>query len=160
MLISTYSVKKGEVLMDVSAFPTNAVLSKDEWLKARLELLALEKEETRLRDKVRAARRALPWVRVDKDYVFDTPEGGKTLSDLFAGRSQLLIYHFMFGPDWSEGCVGCSFMADHFDGTLAHLNHHDVPAAAVVCVIPVTVVEAQVDASDARQAARGQVDAC
>ena len=117
--------------MDVSAFPTNAVLSKDEWLKARLELLALEKEETRLRDKVRAARRALPWVRVDKDYVFDTPQGGKTLSDLFAGRSQLLIYHFMFGPDWSEGCVGCSFMADHFDGTLAHLNHHDVTLVAV-----------------------------
>ncbi len=117
--------------MDVSAFPTNAVLSKDEWLKARLELLALEKEETRLRDKVRAARRALPWVRVDKDYVFDTPQGSKTLSDLFAGRSQLLIYHFMFGPDWSEGCVGCSFMADHFDGTLVHLNHHDVTLVAV-----------------------------
>jgi predicted dithiol-disulfide oxidoreductase (DUF899 family) len=117
--------------MDVSAFPANAVLSKDEWLKARLELLALEKEETRLRDKVRAARRALPWVRVDKDYVFDTPEGGKTLSELFSGRSQLLVYHFMFGPDWSEGCVGCSFMADHFDGTLAHLNHHDVTLVAV-----------------------------
>jgi predicted dithiol-disulfide oxidoreductase (DUF899 family) len=117
--------------MDVSAFPANAVLSKDEWLKARLELLALEKEETRLRDKVRAARRALPWVRVDKDYVFDTPEGGKTLSELFSGRSQLLVYHFMFGPDWKEGCVGCSFMADHFDGTLAHLNHHDVTLVAV-----------------------------
>jgi predicted dithiol-disulfide oxidoreductase (DUF899 family) len=117
--------------MDVSGFPTNSVLSKDEWLKARLELLALEKEETRLRDKVRAARRALPWVRVDKDYVFDTPQGSKTLSDLFAGRSQLLIYHFMFGPDWSEGCVGCSFMADHFDGTLVHLNHHDVTLVAV-----------------------------
>jgi predicted dithiol-disulfide oxidoreductase (DUF899 family) len=117
--------------MDVSAFPTNAVLSKDEWLKARLELLALEKEETRLRDKVRAARRALPWVREEKDYVFDTPEGSRTLSDLFAGRSQLLIYHFMFGPDWKEGCVGCSFMADHFDGTLVHLNHHDVTLVAV-----------------------------
>ncbi|MFP5077172.1 DUF899 domain-containing protein [Rhizobium sp. YIM 134829] len=107
------------------------VVSKEEWLQARRALLAREKEETRLRDAVRAEREALPWVKVDKDYVFDTPEGQKSLSDLFDGRSQLLVYHFMLGPDWQAGCTGCSFMADHFDGTLPHLNNHDVTLVAV-----------------------------
>ncbi|MDY6962034.1 MAG: thioredoxin family protein, partial [Pseudomonadota bacterium] len=109
----------------------HAVVSREEWLEARRALLLKEKEETRLRDRNRAEREALPWVRVDRDYSFDTPEGQKSLSDLFAGRSQLVVYHFMFGPDWDAGCVGCSFLADHLDGTLAHLNHHDVTLMAV-----------------------------
>ncbi|MFN7101988.1 MAG: DUF899 domain-containing protein [Pseudorhizobium sp.] len=109
----------------------HAVVSREEWLEARRALLLKEKEETRMRDRVRAERQALPWVRVDKEYIFDTPEGRKSLSDLFAGRSQLMIYHFMLGPDWDAGCVGCSFLADHLDGALPHLNHHDVTMMAV-----------------------------
>ncbi|MGK6315350.1 DUF899 domain-containing protein [Neorhizobium sp. DT-125] len=109
----------------------NPVVSREEWLEERRKLLALEKEETHLRDKVRAERRALPWVKVDKDYVFDTPAGKKTLAELFDGRSQLVIYHFMLGPEWEAGCPGCSFLSDHFDGTLPHLNHHDVTLIAV-----------------------------
>ncbi|MEK1925108.1 MAG: DUF899 family protein, partial [Rhizobium giardinii] len=105
---------------------TNPVVSREEWLEARKALLVQEKEETRRRDKIRAARQNLPWVRIDKAYTFDTPTGKKTLADLFDGRCQLMIYHFMFGPDWEAGCPGCSFLADHIDGTLAHLNHHDV----------------------------------
>lgn len=110
---------------------TNPVVSRDEWLEARKALLVQEKEETRRRDKVRAARQNLPWVKIDKTYSFDTPTGKKTLADLFDGRSQLMIYHFMFGPDWEAGCPGCSFLADHIDGTLAHLNNHDVTFVAV-----------------------------
>ena len=117
--------------MDATVSPRNPVVSREEWLKARRDLLKLEKEETHLRDKVRAERRALPWVKVDKEYVFDTPKGRKTLAELFDGRSQLLIYHFMLGPEWEAGCPGCSFLADHFDGTLPHLNHHDVTLIAV-----------------------------
>jgi len=110
---------------------TNPVVSRDEWLEARKTLLATEKEETRLRDKIRAERQKLPWVKVDKTYTFDTPTGKKTLADLFDGRSQLMIYHFMFGPDWEAGCPGCSFLSDHIDGTLAHLNNHDVTYVTV-----------------------------
>ncbi|KKX28160.1 thioredoxin family protein [Rhizobium sp. LC145] len=117
--------------MDATVSPRNPVVSREEWLKARRDLLKLEKEETHLRDKVRAERRALPWVKVDKEYVFDTPKGRKALAELFDGRSQLLIYHFMLGPEWEAGCPGCSFLADHFDGTLPHLNHHDVTLIAV-----------------------------
>lgn len=109
----------------------NLVVSREEWLEARKALLLREKEETHLRDAVNAERLALPWVGVDKDYRFDTPEGEKTLSELFDGRSQLVIYHFMLGPDWEAGCPGCSFLADHLDGTLPHLNHHDVTLTAV-----------------------------
>jgi predicted dithiol-disulfide oxidoreductase (DUF899 family) len=109
----------------------NPILSRENWLKARRDLLALEKEETHLRDKVNAARLAMPWERVDKDYVFDTPAGRKSLGELFAGRSQLIVYHFMFGPGWTAGCPGCSFLADHLDGTLPHLEHHDVTLVAV-----------------------------
>ena len=111
--------------------PDHEIVSEEEWLAARRTLLALEKEETKLRDKVRAARLALPWVKVDKDYVFDTPSGRKSLADLFDGRSQLIVYHFMFGPDWEAGCPGCSFLSDHLDGTLPHLNNHDVTLIAV-----------------------------
>ncbi|MGD9477334.1 DUF899 domain-containing protein [Shinella sp. G-2] len=111
--------------------PNHEIVSQEEWLTARKALLAMEKEETKLRDKVRAERLALPWVRVDKSYTFETPEGRKALADLFDGRSQLIVYHFMYGPDWEAGCPGCSFMADHIDGMLPHLNHHDVTMIAV-----------------------------
>ncbi|WP_306830787.1 DUF899 domain-containing protein [Neorhizobium huautlense] len=111
--------------------PENSVVSREAWRDARLKLLELEKEETRLRDKVRAARQALPWVKVDKDYTFDTQTGAKSLHDLFEGRSQLLVYHFMLGPDWDEGCIGCSFFCDHIEGALPHLNNHDVTWVAV-----------------------------
>ena len=109
----------------------NQVVSREVWLEARRQLLASEKEATHLRDRVNAERLALPWVKVDKDYVFDTPAGRKTLADLFDGRSQLIIYHFMLGPDWDAGCTGCSFLADHLVGALADLNHHDVTLVAV-----------------------------
>jgi predicted dithiol-disulfide oxidoreductase (DUF899 family) len=109
----------------------NSVVSREEWLVARRRLLAKEKEATRLRDAVNAERLALPWVKIEKTYVFDTPQGRKTLAELFAGRSQLVIYHFMLGPGWPAGCPGCSFLADHLDGTLPHLEHHDVTLTAV-----------------------------
>jgi len=107
------------------------VVSQDEWIAARQEFLRKEKEFTRLRDQLSAERRALPWVKVDKTYVFEGPNGPETLADLFGGRSQLVVKHFMFGPDWSEGCVGCSFELDHTMGALAHLEHHDVSYVVV-----------------------------
>jgi predicted dithiol-disulfide oxidoreductase (DUF899 family) len=107
------------------------IVSPDEWLVERKALLVKEKEATKLRDKVNAERLALPWVKVDKSYVFDTPAGRKSLGELFDGRSQLIVYHFMLGPDWSAGCPGCSFLADHIDGALPHLEHHDVTWTAV-----------------------------
>nr|WP_250809665.1 thioredoxin family protein [Neorhizobium tomejilense] len=117
--------------MDVTMSPKNPVVSREEWLEASRRLLALEKEETKLRDKVRAERLAMPWVKVEKDYVFDTANGRKSLAELFDGRSQLIVYHFMLGPDWDAGCPGCSFLSDHIDGTLPHLNNHDVTFIAV-----------------------------
>lgn len=117
------------------------VVSRSQWLDARKALLAREKEFTRLRDEINAERLALPWVKVDKTYAFDTPAGRKTLAELFDGRSQLVVYHFMFGPDWEAGCPGCSFMADHFDGTLAHLNNHDV-TLMMVSRAPLARIEA------------------
>jgi predicted dithiol-disulfide oxidoreductase (DUF899 family) len=119
----------------------NPVVSREEWLEARRALLLREKEATHLRDKVNAERTALPWVKVDKDYTFDTPRGPKSLADLFDGRSQLMVYHFMFGPEWEAGCPGCSFLADHLDGTLPHLNHHDVTLVAVARA-PLAKIEA------------------
>lgn len=107
------------------------VVSREDWLAARKAHLAREKAFTRQRDALSAERRALPWVRIDKDYVFEGPHGRLTLADLFGGNSQLLIYHFMFGPGWTEGCPGCSFLADHFDGANLHLKHHDVSFVAV-----------------------------
>ena len=109
----------------------HSVVSPDEWLVVRKALLAKEKEATRLRDKINAERLALPWVKVEKQYIFDSPDGKKTLADLFDGRSQLIVYHFMLGPGWDAGCPGCSFLSDHLDGTLPHLNHHDVTLTAV-----------------------------
>ncbi len=102
------------------------VVSRNEWIAARKAHLAKEKHLTRLRDRLSAERRALPWMRVDKTYVLDGPQGRETLGDLFDGRSQLIVQHFMFGPDWEVGCVGCSFMADHIESTLPHLEHHNV----------------------------------
>jgi predicted dithiol-disulfide oxidoreductase (DUF899 family) len=107
------------------------IVSKDEWLAARKALLAEEKAFTHARDALAGKRQALPWERVDKTYTFDTANGPRTLADLFDGRSQLIVYHFMLGPDWEEGCVGCSFLSDHVDGTLPHLLHHDVSYVAV-----------------------------
>lgn len=106
------------------------IVSREEWLARRKALLAKEKELTRLRDRLSAERRELPWVRVDKEYVFDTPEGRKTLAELFSGRSQLIVYHFMFGPDWEAGCPSCSFLADHMDGAAVHLAQRDVTLLA------------------------------
>src|ERR1700736_4095956 len=102
------------------------VVSEAEWQVARKDLLTREKEFTRQRDALSAARRALPMVKIDKEYVFDGPDGKETLADLFDGRSQLIVYHFMFGPGWEEGCPYCSFLADHVDGTLVHLAQRDV----------------------------------
>jgi predicted dithiol-disulfide oxidoreductase (DUF899 family) len=109
----------------------NKIVSRDEWLIARKAHLAREKELTKLRDQVSAERRELPWVMIEKNYVFDTPDGKQTLADLFGGRSQLVVYHFMFGPGWKEGCDGCSFLADHIDGANLHLAHHDVSLVVV-----------------------------
>ena len=108
----------------------HTVVSRKEWLAARTALLKKEKKFTRLRDQLSKERRQLPWVKVDKDYVFDGPQGQETLSELFDGRSQLLVYHFMFGPDWDAGCKHCSFWADNFDRIIVHLNHRDVTMVA------------------------------
>jgi predicted dithiol-disulfide oxidoreductase (DUF899 family) len=105
--------------------------TREEWRTARVELLELEKEHTRRADELARMRRELPWVRIDKPYEFETDEGTKTLAELFAGRSQLLVYHFMYGPDWDAGCEGCSLVSDHFDGGMVHLNQRDV---TMVCV--------------------------
>ena len=102
--------------------PDNKVVSHGEWLKARLELLAAEKEFTRQRDALTGRRMAMPWERVEKSYQFKGPNGALSLADLFDGRSQLIVYHFMFGPDWEEGCKSCSFWADNFNGIPIHLN--------------------------------------
>jgi predicted dithiol-disulfide oxidoreductase (DUF899 family) len=109
----------------------NVARSKDEWLKARKQLLAKEKELTYLRDSLSAERRALPWLRVEKSYLFDTPKGQKTLAELFDGRSQLAMYHFMFAPEWEAGCKSCSFWAESFDRIPIHLAHRDVTFLAV-----------------------------
>jgi predicted dithiol-disulfide oxidoreductase (DUF899 family) len=108
-----------------------SIVSREEWIAARKQLLTREKELTKLQDEVNRQRGAMPWVTVEKEYVFDTPDGKKTLAELFDGRSQLIVYHFMFGPGWKAGCVGCSFFADHVDGANMHLTHHDVNFVAI-----------------------------
>ena len=107
------------------------VVSREEWLARRKAHLVKEKELTRAQDALAAERRALPWVRIEKDYRFEAPQGPVGLTDLFGRHSQLVVQHFMFGPDWEEGCVGCSFMADHVEPAFRHLDHHDVAFAAV-----------------------------
>ncbi len=107
------------------------VVSGQEWQAARQDHLVKEKEFTRLRDQLSQQRRALPWERVDKKYVFDGPEGKESLPEMFDGRSQLIVYHFMFHPDWGEGCPHCSFWADNFNGIITHLNHRDATMVAI-----------------------------
>ena len=107
------------------------IVSHEEWLEARTELLKKEKEFSRLRDQIAQQIRDLPWEQVDKQYVFDCPDGKESLADLFAGRSQLLVYHFMFGPNNAEGCPSCSLMADHYDPIVIHLNQRDVTFVTV-----------------------------
>ncbi len=107
------------------------VVSEAEWLVARKDLLTREKEFNHQRDALSKARRSLPWVKIDKEYVFDGPDGKETLSDLFDGRRQLIVYHFMFGPDWDEGCKHCSYLADQFDGANWHLPRRDVTLVAI-----------------------------
>ena len=109
----------------------NQIVSHEEWLKARLELLAAEKEFTRQRDALTRRRMAMPWERVEKSYQFEGPNGTLSLADLFDARSQLIVYHFMFAPEWAEGCKSCSFWADNFNGIPIHLKHRDVTFAAV-----------------------------
>src|SRR5690348_2299870 len=120
---------------------SHPIASRAEWTEARKQLLAREKEFTRLCDELSAARRALPWVRVEKQYVFDTPDGQQTLADLFAGRSQLIVQHFMLGDGWQAGCKSCSFWADNYDGTDMHLAARDVTFLAVSSA-PLAQIEA------------------
>jgi predicted dithiol-disulfide oxidoreductase (DUF899 family) len=119
----------------------HAVGTSEEWRAARVRLLEREKELTRLGDDVARERRELPWVPVEKTYTFDTSAGEKTLAGLFDGRSQLLVYHFMMGPDWTEGCPSCSYLSDHWDGALVHLNQRDI---TLTCVsrAPLEAIEA------------------
>ena len=114
-----------------SSIRNHPVVSREEWLAARSEFLAKEKEFTRLRDELSRQRRELPWVKIVKEYVFDGPAGKETLAQLFENRSQLVVYHFMFSPEWEQGCKHCSFWADHFDGMQIHLNHRDVTMVAI-----------------------------
>ncbi|MDH3710717.1 MAG: DUF899 domain-containing protein [Cyclobacteriaceae bacterium] len=104
----------------------HTVVSKEEWLNLRRDLLQQEKEFTKAREAMAALRRALPWVKIDKDYIFETVEGPKSLGELFGPHSQLIVYHFMFGPDWEEGCKSCSFWADNYNNAVIHLNQRDV----------------------------------
>src|SRR5437764_14938519 len=105
--------------------------TREEWLAARLELLDAEKELTRRGDELARQRQSLPWVPIEKEYRFETDEGGASLADLFRGRTQLLVYHFMFGPDYKAGCPSCSAIADGFNGVVSHLANHDVTLSAV-----------------------------
>lgn len=111
--------------------PKHEIVSREEWVVSRKALLEKEKEFTRLRDQLSAERRKLPRVKVEKNYVFDGPDGKETLSDLFDGRSQLIVYHFMFDPDWSEGCKSCSLLADHYNPAIVHLKHRDVSMVTI-----------------------------
>jgi len=117
------------------------IVSGDEWLAARKALLTEEKKFTKARDQLSAARRALPWTKVEKNYVFETAGGRRSLADLFAGKSQLIVYHFMLGPGWIQGCPSCSFLADHFDGAAVHLAQRDV-SLVVVSRAPLPEIEA------------------
>ena len=116
------------------------VVSPSDWIASRKDLLKKEKEFTKLRDELSRQRRELPWEKVEKQYVFDGPSGKVTLADLFAGKSQLVVYHFMFGPGWEAGCPSCSFVSDHFDGSLVHLANRDV-TLAVISRAPIAQIE-------------------
>ena len=133
-------IEEMESKTETNEMNPSKVVSRDEWLVARKDLLTREKELTRLRDEVSRHRRELPWVKIDKKYVFDGQDGRKTLADLFDGRSQLIVYHFMLGPGWDEGCKSCSYLADHFDGANWHLPHRDV-TFVVVSRAPLSEIE-------------------
>jgi predicted dithiol-disulfide oxidoreductase (DUF899 family) len=115
----------------MNTFESPRIVSHEEWLAARLRLLAREREQTHRQDELAAERRRLPWVRIEKPYTFEGADGPVTLSELFAGRSQLFVYHFMLGPGWEEGCKSCSFVADHAEAARWHFEHHDVKFAVV-----------------------------
>jgi predicted dithiol-disulfide oxidoreductase (DUF899 family) len=117
--------------MTTGAVKAPKVVSHEQWLAARKELLRKEKEFTRMRDELSQQRRELPWEKVEKDYVFEGPRGKQSLAELFDGKSQLIIYHFMFGPDWDAGCAHCSFWADNFNPNIVHLKHRDISMIAV-----------------------------
>jgi len=117
------------------------IVSKEEWLKARLELLKKEKDHSRARDELTRVRQTMPWVKVDKDYFFESTNGKVHLRDLFQGKSQLIVYHFMFDKDWDEGCKSCSFLADHYSPSIIHLAHRDV-AMVTVSKAPLEKLEA------------------
>jgi len=117
------------------------IVSREEWIAARTRHLVREKELTRLHEELMAERRLLPWVKIEKNYVFDGPKGKRSFADLFEGRSQLILRHFMFGPGWAEGCPGCSFAADHVDGARQHFENHDVSFVAVSRA-PIEAIEA------------------
>jgi predicted dithiol-disulfide oxidoreductase (DUF899 family) len=119
---------------------SNKIVSRNEWIEARRQLLKKEKELTRLQDELSAERRRQPWVKVEKKYVFTGPQGAETLADLFDGRSQLFVYHFMFGPEWEEGCPSCSMVADHMDASVVHLAQRDV-TLVVVARPPLSKIE-------------------
>jgi predicted dithiol-disulfide oxidoreductase (DUF899 family) len=120
---------------------SHAVVSQSEWIEARKSLLAKEKQFSDAREALAAQRRDLPWVKIDKPYVFDGPNGRESLSELFAGKSQLIVYHFMLAPGWGEGCKSCSYLADHFDGAIPHLAQRDV-TFAVISRAPLPEIEA------------------
>jgi len=128
-------------MMTTSQTDHPKVVSRAEWLAARKDLLTKEKNFTRQRDALSADRRQLPWVKVDKEYIFETTDGKKSLADLFGGKSQLIVYHFMFGPGWEEGCPSCSLLGDHFDGSVIHLAHRDV-RLLIVSRAPLPQIEA------------------
>jgi len=117
--------------MKTNSFEKPTVVSPEKWLAARKKFLREEKAYTKLGDRLAARRRALPWTKIAKLYVFDSPRGKVTLADLFEGRSQLMVQHFMLGPGWEEGCKSCSFMMDHFNPTVPHLKARDVAFAAI-----------------------------
>jgi len=127
--------------MATRAMGQSKVVSPAEWLAARKELLKKEKEFSRLRDQLSQQRREMPWEKVEKSYLFDGPKGKETLADLFGGRSQLIMYHFMLGPGWAEGCPSCSYLSDHIDGSVVHLAARDV-RLAVVSRAPYAEIEA------------------
>jgi predicted dithiol-disulfide oxidoreductase (DUF899 family) len=117
--------------MKSTAIENHTVVSPEKWLAARREFLREEKEFSKLRDRLAARRRELPWVKVEKEYLFESPNGRVSLADMFEGRSQLIVYHYMLAPGWEDGCRGCSFVSDHFDGAIPHINAKDISFTAV-----------------------------
>src|SRR6185312_7253165 len=120
-----------ETMTTTTQTTAHRVVSRDEWVKERLAVLNEEKKLTRQHDAIASKIRDLPWVKVDKSYTFDSPTGNKSLADLFGPHSQLIVYHFMFDPTWSQGCKSCSFIADHYNGSVIHLAHRDISFVTV-----------------------------